>query len=369
MGVTPHRKGALRVREAVPAAIVAPMSHDSLPGQTLANRYQVLEKIGEEMLGRVYKARDLQSDRLVSLKVLHPYLTENVEKVRRFAREITVTSSIRHPNTVQVLDYGEHGAQHFFVLEYLRGTPLEDLLKEGPLPFERAVAVAAQIASAMDAAHAQGAVHRNLNPQNVLLLDNAQGDYVKVRDFGLSKLDSGDDGDGHDLTGTGARIGNANYMAPEYIEDGQVSAQSDLYSLGCLLYHMLTGKTPFEGRPGQVLMMHISNRAEHPSRVAQGVPSWVDKVVAHLMDKEPKRRPHRGRVVVGALEQGIGRSLEPPELQPLDRDGEIVVRSLASKRVAVNGKTVAMVAAGLAGVVLLGVLAFAAAATLGILAS
>lgn len=319
------------------------MDNDALLGQTLGDRYFVLEKTGEEMLGRVYTGRDTKQDRLVSVKVLHPYLAENPEKVRRFAREISATSAVRHPNSVQVLDYGEHQGQHFFVLEYLVGRTLQEILAEGPMPVERAASIAAQIANALDAAHAEGVVHRNLNPHNVVLLENAsRGDFAKVRDFGLSKLEDAGEEDGHGLTATGARIGNTAYMAPEYIEDSVVSPQGDLYALGCLLFHMLTGRPPFEGKSGNVLMMHISNVPEVPSRLRAEVPGWMDKLVLHLLEKDPARRPHRGRIVSGALEQGVGRSLEAPKLHGISSQGEIVKTSSSGKAVMAGGAAVVL---------------------------
>lgn len=335
------------------------MHNDPLLGQQLGGRYQILEKAADEMLGRVYKARDAQEHHLVHVKVLHPYLAGNPEKVRRFAREITATSVIRHPNTVDVLDYGEVGDQHFFVMEFVRARSLHEELEKGPVSIDRAVHIAAQIAGALDAAHAQGVVHRNLSPHNILLLENADQDYVKVRDFGLSKLEDAEDL-GQGLTATGARIGNTSYMAPEYIEDSEVTPQVDLYALGCLLFHMVTGRPPFEGKSGQVLMMHISNLPDVPSQLQPEIPPWLDRIILHLLEKEPRRRPHRGRMVAGALEQGIGRSLEPPPLHRIDANGEIVRSAFSRKGGSQNGKTTlvagsaaAMVGLGLAGVAVL----------------
>lgn len=301
------------------------MHDDPLLGQTLAGRYQVLDHAGEEMLGRVYKARDTRGGQLVNVKVLHAYLAENPEKVQRFAREITATQAVQHPGSVRVLDHGAHGDRHYLVLEYVRAQTLHDALQGGKMPVERAVWIAAQVALALDAAHEGGVVHRNLNPHAILLLENARiGDYAKVRDFGLSRLDDEVDVGGEALTAAGARIGNSAYMAPEYIENSEVSPAGDLYALGCLLYHMLTGRPPFEGKSGQVLMMHVSSEPEAPSARVSEIPAWLDRVVLHLLEKDPARRPHRGRMVAGVLEQGVGRSLAPPPLDGIDPDGEIV---------------------------------------------
>ncbi len=330
---------------------------ENIVGQTLGGRYSVVSHTSEEMLGRVYLARDTATGGLVSLKVLHPYLTENPEKVRRFAREITATSAVRHANSVAVVDSGETNALHWLVLEYLNARTLQEEIESlGKIPVARAIHIGAQIASAMAAAHQEGIVHRNLNPGNVLLLNNArEGDYVKVRDFGLSRLN--DDGEGgHALTGTGARIGNTFYMAPEYIEESTVDARGDVYALGGLLYCMVTGHPPFQGRPGQVLEMHITEPPPPLVQECPDAPRWLSDLVIQLLAKDLNRRP-QADAVHDALSKQAGSDLAPPQLLSLDAEGNVVpmtqVEKVVEKKWMVLGGVLAMGAIGLVSLALL----------------
>lgn len=306
---------------------------DPILGKTLGGRYDVLSQGPEEMLGRIYLARDQETGALVSLKVLHPYLTGNPEKVRRFAREITATSAIRHPNTVAVISHGESEGNHWFVLEYLNSRTLfQELEQSSPLSITQSLQIAYQVAAALDAAHQKGVVHRNLNPGNLLLLNNARRDtYVKVADFGLSRLEGNEEGMGQGLTGTGARIGNTFYMAPEYIEDQRVDPRGDVYSLGGLLHHMLTGSPPFVGRPGQVLEMHITHRPKAPSRSIEGIPPWLDDLVLSMLDKSPERRPNAASVMKTLSKGHAGSPLAAPPLLRLDHNGHSVPLTLSEK--------------------------------------
>lgn len=303
------------------------MSND-LTGQLLADRYEIREQRAEEMLGRVYLAKDRSTGGLVNVKVLHPYLTQNVEKVRRFAREVTATSAIRHPNTVAVIDHGESGDLHWLVLEYNPARSLQEIVEQdGPLPVDKAIHVSAQIASALGAAHREGVVHRNLNPGTILLLENARRDvYVKVRDFGLSRLQGGDedeDEEGHALTTAGARIGNTFYMAPEYIEEQLADPRGDVYALGCILYFMLTGHPPFTGRPAQVLDKHMNERPPLLSREVEQVPPWLDEFAYRLLTKNPNQRP-TADTVRETLGRNTPKSLDPPPLLAIDSEGNAV---------------------------------------------
>jgi len=315
---------------------------DSLIGSTLGDRYQIRAHTSEEMLGRVYLATDTATGSLVHLKVLHPYLTENPEKVRRFAREITATNAVRHPNTVAVVDHGEADALHWLVLEYAPTQALADAIESGgQVSVERACHITAQVAAALAAAHKQGVVHRNLNPSNILLLQNARrGDYVKVRDFGLSRLEGSSD-----LTAANVRIGNTYYMAPEYIDRQEVDPRGDVYALGCILVFMLTGAPPFEGRPGEVLEMHITHRPPAISQRRAGLPSWLDALVASLLDKEPRNRPSAAGLAE-QLARSTSQDLSPPPLLRLDAEGQPVPLT-AVEHLLENKKRTALVAGGL----------------------
>ncbi len=315
-------------RDALPAGIVAPMS-DSLLGQVLADRYELREQQAEEMLGRVYLATDKSTGSLVHVKVLHPYLTQNPVKVRRFAREVTATRAVAHPNSVAVIDAGESGDLHWLVLEYFPTRSLQDVVeKDGPLDPARAVHITAQIASALSVAHKEGIVHRNLNPGTILLLDNARrDDFVKVRDFGLSRLQADEEGEGEDdgaaLTMAGARIGNTFYMAPEYIEEQLVDPRGDIYALGCILTFMLTGRPPFTGRPAQVLDKHINERPTPVSRERSDLPPWLDDYIMRLLVKNPRQRP-TADAVHEVLESKSGKALNAPPMLAVGADGKAI---------------------------------------------
>jgi serine/threonine-protein kinase len=294
-----------------------------LVGNTLANRYEILALDHEELLGAVYTANALDAGHRVSVKVLHPHLTEDREKFKRFGREITATYMVSQKNTVEVTDWGEEGDVHYLVLEYLRARPLAEELEKGPMPPDRVARIAIQIARAIGAAHQEGIVHRGLGPDNVLLLDNADGgDFVKVRDFGLSKLEKVDDEE-TGLTTKNTRVGNAEYMAPEYIKTSKYHTKGDLYALGALMHHMLVGKPPFTGSMLDVLSAHVGETPPKPSAANPDVPDWMDELVAALLQKTPEERPGAYRVVQ-TIESAVG-AIEPPPLFALDANGEIVV--------------------------------------------
>jgi hypothetical protein len=335
----------------------------SLIGLALNERFRVEEKVGEELLGSLYLATDEHPDhhgRKVMVKVLHPHLTGNEEKFARFAREITATDMVRHPNTVGVVGWGQHLELYYLVLEHVVAHPLADELAKGAMPPDRAAHIAAQVAAAVGAAHQEGVVHRNLSPHNVLLLENvSNGDFVKVRDFGLSKLESGDSDDGNThLTQAGARVGNTHYMAPEYIEEGKVHPKGDLYAVGALFHHMVSGQTPYQGRAADVLTAHIADPVPQPTAVRPSLPAWCDDVVAKLMAKHPKERPG-GYQVVQLLEGHVGHSLAAPELLEVRADGT-VVRPSRAPAVAAGVMGMAMLA-GAAALVLLGLFLVAGA--------
>lgn len=197
---------------------------DELIGAELGGRYRVEQKVGDAMLGRVYSARSVEDGRLYHVKVPYANVAGNPEKSERFRRELEAMARIENPHTLRVIDTGIHDSVAFLVLEYLAATPLSDVLERGPLKPARVAGIVAQIATACEAAHAAGIVHRNLSPQTILLLDNARDrDFVKVTDFGLSRIvDADADEAGGVLTQAGTRIGNVSYMAPEYIEQDEV---------------------------------------------------------------------------------------------------------------------------------------------------
>jgi serine/threonine-protein kinase len=285
-------------------------SLDTLVGHTVGG-FEVEEFLGDEQLGKVWLAKERSSGRRVQLKVLNPHVADQYEAAGRFQREMVATASLEdHPHVVRMLDFGDHhGVFHYIVMEDFVARTLSDELLRGALAAERAVGIVWQVASVLDAAHSAGIVHRNLRPENVMLLEGVAGDYVKVRDFGLAR--GGDDG-GEQLTTAGARVGTVAYMAPEYIEMEEVVPKGDVYGLGCLLFQMVAGRPPYEGKKARVLEAHVV--AEIPSVIALApeTPLWVAKLIGKMLDKSPDSRLS-AREVMTAIEQGLGgRPRVPP---------------------------------------------------------
>ncbi len=330
---------------------------DELIGAELGGRYRVEQKVGDAMLGRVYSARSVEDGRLYHVKVPYANVAGNPEKSERFRRELEAMARIENPHTLRVIDTGIHDSVAFLVLEYLAATPLSDVLERGPLKPARVAGIVAQIATACEAAHAAGIVHRNLSPQTILLLDNARDrDFVKVTDFGLSRIvDADADEAGGVLTQAGTRIGNVSYMAPEYIEQDEVLPAGDMYALGALTFHLLSGKPPYVGKAADVLTRHVTDDPPRLSTLVPGLPGWCDSLVAQLMQKDPTRRPSP-RKVVAALEQELG-SLKAPKLLGIDEDGKVLRKSRAPLWIAIAGMGVAAMGATVAGLAVAGAVA------------
>lgn len=285
---------------------------DTLIGHQVG-RYQIQELLREDRLGRVYLAHEMPAKKIVDVKVLDPSFAQNHEMFGRFGREMLATATINHPNSVTMLDFGDHrGLFHYIVLEHVDAVTVEDeLAKNKRLSWERVVRIAHQVAGALKAAHDEKIIHRALCPANLLLLQNADGDFVKIRDFGLSRLVDPDDPNAPNLTAAGARVGSAEYMAPEYINAAIVSPRGDLYSLGICMYEMLTGKAPFTGSTVEVIEKQINTEAPRVSATVR-VPAWLDDLVARLLSKDLDGRPKNAAELVAALEAGLGAPIELP---------------------------------------------------------
>ena len=276
---------------------------DPLTGMTLADRYKVGRFVDEGRTGRIYVGQDTQEKRRVALKILHPVLCNVEEQVRRFQREFEVTSQISHPNCVKMHEFGAFQGHRYLVMEYLDGRGLDQTLGNGEMMKPRKAArIAQQIAEALTAAHEHNVIHRDLNPSNIMLCKvGRQRDVVKVLDFGLARLQ----GSTEELTGVGERLGTAHYMAPEYIQSTRLDHRSDLYGLGCVLFEMLTGRTPFVGPTLRVLESQVTHKVPTPTSLAPGTPKWLDALVMQLLEKSPDARPENANHVVQALSLGL----------------------------------------------------------------
>jgi serine/threonine-protein kinase len=273
-----------------------PQGHDPLIGQTIGN-YRVTQKLGEGGMGSVYLAEHPHIGKKVALKVLHAEFASNQEVVARFFNEARAVNDIGHPNIVDIVDYGvlqggpTGDRMVYFIMEYLGGRTLTQLIRnESPLPPERALMIALQVADALAASHRTGIIHRDLKPDNVMLLQRGrESDFVKLLDFGIAKLTT--DQQGSRRTRTGIVMGTPAYMSPEQCEGrGMIDHRTDVYALGILLYEMLTGRVPFVGEGyGEILVQHLTQPPAPPSTF-RGLSPHVEVVVLKALEKRPDLR-------------------------------------------------------------------------------
>ncbi|WP_218604349.1 serine/threonine-protein kinase [Pseudonocardia abyssalis] len=263
--------------------------------------YRLEELVGRGGMGEVYRAYDTRRDRIVALKRLPAHLAADPDFRARFRKEAAVASRLTEPHIVPIHDFGEIDGRLFLDMRLVNGRDLADVLAEGgPLPAARAVPIVAQVASALDAAHASGLLHRDVKPANVLLT----GDFAYLADFGVARAVDGSADSA--LTATGATVGTLGYMAPERFLGDAVDHRVDVYALACVLFELLTGRTPFAGVTGPALMhAHLSTEPPAPSRVAHGVPAALDAVVARGMAKDPAHRYAAAGELAAAATQAV----------------------------------------------------------------
>ena len=270
---------------------------DPLLGRTLDEKYLLEEKLGVGGMGTVYRARHLLIDRPVAVKVLNQRFVEDEAAQTRFRREAKAAGRLQHPNAVGVTDFGTSADGYvYIVMELLEGQTLRDLLaKDGPLDLAHAVSIMLQVASAVAAAHEAGIIHRDLKPANIFIAQRPDvPSVVKVLDFGIAKLaaDSLDEDDRQTLTQVGAMIGTPRYMSPEQCNGSPLTPAADVYSLGVILYEMLTGAVPFSGlSPLAIAMRHSTEAPRRPTEFISSIPAALEAVVLHTLEKRPEDRP------------------------------------------------------------------------------
>ena len=273
-------------------------------GVLLAERFRIGERLGVGGMGEVWAAQDERMRRDVAVKLVHATFDSREAETRaRFRREVQMAGRLSHQNIVTVHDWGEvevGGRPVFYlVMELVRGVPLAKRLKESTQPWPRAVGWGAQIARALDAAHRRDVVHRDIKPANVLLTPDGT---AKVLDFGVAKF-MGETMSVHELTVTGMLLGSPPYMSPEQAEGTrEIDHRSDLYSLGCLIYHAVTGRPPFvSGNPLAVLRMQMEDPPAAPSSLVESLPEPLDELILSLLAKNPEDRPTDAAGVHDAL--------------------------------------------------------------------
>jgi serine/threonine-protein kinase len=264
---------------------------DPLIGQTLAGKYKIEKLIKQGGMGAVYRGKHVLMDKTVAIKVLKPSLAGDDAVVARFSREAKAASKISHPHAVSVTDFGEaENGIVFLVMEYLDGRTLKEVIAaEGPLQLEGAANIVRQVAGALDAAHAQGVIHRDLKSENIMLVRHDGDAWAKVLDFGIAKILQAHDHGESAITHANLVVGTPQYMSPEQCShSGALDARSDVYSLGIILYEMLAGRAPFAGESATVIMMkQVQDPAPSVLAVRRDLPEAVDGVIKKALAKQP----------------------------------------------------------------------------------
>ena len=266
---------------------------DPVAGTLVDNRYAVISRLARGGMSTVYLAVDQRLDREVALKVLHPHLAADENFLGRLGREAKAAARLSHPHVVGVLDQGNDGTTAYLVMEYIKGHTLRDVIRDrGALPPRLALALIDPVVEGLGAAHAAGFIHRDVKPENVLIADDGR---IKIGDFGLARAVTSS-------TSTGALIGTVAYISPELVLGKPADARSDVYSVGIMLYEMLTGRQPFEGEvPIQVAYQHVNGTVGPPSDQVPGLAGEVDELVQWCTANDPENRPVDGNALLQEL--------------------------------------------------------------------
>ena len=287
----------------------------NLEGKLLGNRYEILEKIGNGGMATVYKARCNVLNRYVAVKILRDEFTTDIEFIKRFEAEAQSAARLTHPNIVSIYDVGVDNNLYYIVMELIQGKTLKEIIVEeqGPLPWKWSVNVAIQIASALEMAHKNNIIHRDIKPHNIIITEDG---IAKVTDFGIAKAVSNST-----ITAFGTTIGSVHYFSPEHARGGFTDAKSDLYSLGVVMYEMVTGRVPFDAdTPVSVALKHMQEEPEEPIKINPNVPVAVNKIIMKALKKDPTLRYQTStemlRDLRTALKNPTGEFVEQREYEP-----------------------------------------------------
>jgi serine/threonine protein kinase len=280
-------------------------------GRILGNRYEIMERIGGGGMAIVYRALDMLLNRSVSIKVLRSQFVSDEDFVRRFRREAQAAASLSHPNIVNIYDVGTEGEIYYIVMEYVDGKTLKEIIQErGPLPIEEAIDIAKQICNALHHAHENNIVHRDIKPHNVLISKEGR---VKVTDFGIARAITS-----NTMTHTGSVLGSVHYFSPEQARGGITDVKSDIYSLGVVLYEMVTGELPFSGEsPITVALKHLQDYFVEPRQLNPEIPQSVENIILKALAKDPHVRYPSTREMYHDLENALIRPDVPKFVPPV----------------------------------------------------
>ncbi len=281
------------------------MASKHTSGATLDNgRYELREPIAAGGMATVYKAWDTRVERIVAVKVLRSLAKTDRRAIERFRREAHAAARLSHPNAVTIYDFLEERGEHYLIMEYVEGVNLKQYLaQKGTLDPQQAVQIASQVCSVLQVAHANGFIHRDIKPQNIMVTPDGQ---AKLTDFGIVRVM-----EAAGLTNSGIVLGTADYLAPEQARGDPLSPASDLYSLGVVLYEMLAGRPPFVGSSAvQVAMQHTTSVPPPPSKYNPRIPRALELVVKKALQKEPERRYTSAESMRRALIESLKKSIE-----------------------------------------------------------
>ena len=270
-------------------------------GTYLADRYEIVSKIGAGGMSDVYKAKDHVLGRFVAIKVLKPEFSEDRGFVAKFRTEAQSAAGLEHPNIVNIYDVGSEEGLHYIVMEYVEGITLKTYIeKKGQLSFKEAVSIAIQVARGIEAAHNKQIIHRDIKPQNIMISTEGK---VKVMDFGIARAASSN-------TVSSDVMGSVHYSSPEQARNGFVDGRSDIYSLGIVMYEMVTGRVPFDGDTTvAVAIQHLQEEMTPPSVYAKNLPISMEKIILKCTQKNADRRYQ----TIGDLLADLRRSLVHPD--------------------------------------------------------
>lgn len=302
----------------------------AMEGRILGGRYELLEKIGGGGMALVYKAKCQLLNRYVAIKVLRPEFTADEEFVKRFRVEAQAAASLSHPNIVSIYDVGKEDDMHYIVMEYVNGITLKDyIVQQGALDWREAVNIVIQICSAIEHAHKNHIVHRDIKPHNILLTKDG---IAKVTDFGIARAVTSST-----ITVVGSTIGSVHYFSPEQARGGFSDEKSDLYSLGIVLYELVTGKLPFNGEsPVAIALKHIQDIADEPKSIKSDLPQGVNDIIMIAIEKDQKNRYQSATSMLENLYQVLKR----PDMEITQGDGGDVYDSPTVRIPSIGEKTV-----------------------------